>query len=232
MNGAHDVGGMHGFGALPPEQTEPFRQEWERLTFALMMTLTCHTQLWSDNENRYAVETMGNLEYLTASYFERWLHAIETLTVRRGLFTRRELTERAEQLASGRYRTPRPSPDPVLTEQIVSSVRQRSDGRQSSTIQPRFGTGDQVNTTRDSPEGHTRLPRYARGCPGTIVALRGIHIFPDTEAMGNGEHPQPLYTVRFEASDLWGNATRTRDAVMVDLWENHLHPANETSQAR
>ncbi|CAN5463932.1 nitrile hydratase subunit beta [soil metagenome] len=232
MNGAHDVGGMHGFGALPPEQPEPFRQDWERLTFALMITLTGHTQLWSDNENRHAVETMGNLDYLTASYFERWLHAIETLTVRRGLFTRSELIERAELLAAGQYSTPRPSTDSVLTEQILSSVRQRNDGRQSSTREPRFASGNYVITTRESPEGHTRLPRYARGCIGTIFAFRGIHTFPDTEAMGNGEHPQPLYTVRFEASDLWGTTTRTRDAVMVDLWEDHLHPANETSQTR
>ncbi len=232
MNGAHDVGGMHGFGPIPPEQAEPFRADWERLTFALMMTLTCHTQLWSDNENRHAIETMGNVEYLTASYFERWLHAIETLTVRRELFTQTQLIERTHQIVSGQYSTPQPPPNHDLTEQIAASIRQRSTPSppNPSAPHPIFAVGDPVITTRDAPAGHTRLPRYARGCHGTIMALRGIHVFPDSEAMGTGQQPQPLYTVRFESAELWGNAARGRDAVMVDLWQAHLHPANDTSE--
>jgi len=233
MNGAHDVGGMHGFGPLPPEGHEPFGEDWERLTFALMMTLTCHTQLWSDNENRYVIETMGNVEYLTASYFQRWLHAIETLGVSRGLFTRAQLMERAQEIAAGQYRTTHPPANPHLTEQIASSVRQRSTLSPPNTDvpQPLFAAADAVITSRVAPAGHTRLPRYARGCPGTVVAFRGFHVFPDSEAMGRGEQMQPLYTVRFEAADLWGDDARGRDAVMIDLWQDHLHPFTDTRKS-
>jgi nitrile hydratase beta subunit len=232
MNGIHDLGGMQGFGPILAEQPEPFREDWERVTFALMMTLTCHTQLWSDNENRHAVETMGNVDYLTTPYYEHWLHAIETLVVRKGLCSQRQLDDRLEQIAAGQGDSTSRPHDTLLTEQIVSSVRQRNDSRCPSARQPVFLSGDAVVTTRETPEGHTRLPRYARGCVGTVLAYRGAFVFPDSEAMGTGEKPQPLYTVRFEASDLWGSSARGRDAVMVDLWEDHLQPASGRTDTR
>ena len=37
-----------------------------------------------------------------------------------------------------------------------------------------------------------------------------------------GEKPQYLYTVRFEARELWGEAANRSDAVYVDLWEDYL----------
>ena len=71
-----------------------------------------------------------------------------------------------------------------------------------------------------NPIGHTRLPRYLRGHAGEVVAVHGAHVFPDSNAHGGGENPQWLYTVRFRASDLWGNASR--DTVHADLWEPYL----------
>jgi nitrile hydratase len=49
-------------------------------------------------------------------------------------------------------------------------------------------------------------------------------VFADENARGNrvGEH---LYSVRFEARELWGAAANGRGAVYIDLWEPHLEPA-------
>ena len=81
------------------------------------------------------------------------------------------------------------------------------------------------------PSGHTRLPRYVRGRSGLIEAVRGAHVFPDTHAAGLGEQPQWLYTVRFQASELWGSDT-TAAAVCVDCWEPYLESdAHGTSDA-
>ena len=76
-----------------------------------------------------------------------------------------------------------------------------------------------------NPPGHTRLPRYARGREGEIVALRGTHVFPDSNAHGRGEDPHPLYTVRFMARELWGPDAAPRDSVCLDLWEPYLERA-------
>ena len=57
-----------------------------------------------------------------------------------------------------------------------------------------------------NPTGHTRLPRYVRGRRGTIERDHGAHVFPDSNAHFQGENPQYLYTVRFAARELWGEA--------------------------
>jgi nitrile hydratase subunit beta len=89
---------------------------------------------------------------------------------------------------------------------------------------PRFAPGDPVRTREMHPHGHTRLPRYARGKPGVIHRCHGIHVFPDTNAHGRGEQPQPLYSVRFDARELWGEAAEPNQAVHIDLWESYLLP--------
>jgi nitrile hydratase len=81
--------------------------------------------------------------------------------------------------------------------------------------------GDKVRTRNLNPATHTRLPRYCRDKPGTIARVHGFHVFPDVHATGRGENPQWLYSVRFEAADLWGPHT-TASAVHVDLWEPYL----------
>jgi nitrile hydratase len=85
--------------------------------------------------------------------------------------------------------------------------------------------GDLVLTRQLHPRTHTRLPRYCRGKRGQIIKVHGAHVFPDTHAIGQGEQPHWLYTVRFEAAELWG-ADTTASAVCVDCWEPYLDFAN------
>jgi nitrile hydratase len=47
-------------------------------------------------------------------------------------------------------------------------------------------------------------------------------VFPDTNAQFLGEQPQHLYSVRFAARELWGDAAGFRDSVHLDLWESYL----------
>jgi nitrile hydratase len=55
--------------------------------------------------------------------------------------------------------------------------------------------------------------------------VNGPHVFPDTNAQGLGEQPQWLYTVVFEAAELWGAAGPASDRVSIDAWEPYLEPA-------
>jgi len=84
--------------------------------------------------------------------------------------------------------------------------------------------GDAVVTRNVHPHGHTRLPRYVRGKRGVIHRLHGIHVYPDTNAHGQGEQPQPLYSVRFEGRELWGESAEPNEQVHVDCWESYLLP--------
>ncbi len=75
------------------------------------------------------------------------------------------------------------------------------------------------------PDHHTRLPRYARGRIGVIEAVREAYVLPDTNAHGNGENPEWVYTVAFDARELWGRDADPAVAVSIDAWESYLEPA-------
>ena len=100
-----------------------------------------------------------------------------------------------------------------------------STQRQTGRTTPRFTPGDRVVARNLNPAGHTRLPRYVRGKQGVIVRVHGTFVYPDTNAHGGGEDPQPVYGVRFEARELWGSATPARESVYLDLWEDYLDRA-------
>ena len=64
MNGAQDLGGMHGFGPVIPEADEPaFHAEWERRVFALTLAMGA-TGSWTLDESRGARESMAPPRYL------------------------------------------------------------------------------------------------------------------------------------------------------------------------
>ncbi len=89
-----------------------------------------------------------------------------------------------------------------------------------------FGVGETVRARNFHPQSHTRLPRYARGKSGIVIADHGGFVFPDTNALMQGEEPKRLYgTIRFTARELWGANANARDTVALDLWEPYLERA-------
>ena len=100
-----------------------------------------------------------------------------------------------------------------------------STQRQAGRTTPRFKPGDRVVTRNMNPPGHTRIPRYVRGKRGIIERVHGVFVYPDTNAHGGGEQPQPVYSVRFDARELWGPTALARDTLYIDLWEDYLEPA-------
>ncbi len=99
MNGAHDMGGMDGFGPVDIEKDEPiFHAEWERRAMALTVAMGFQG-LWNIDKSRYARENRDPLGYLEDSYYERWLYGLEVLLEQNGLVTRDEIAARMESLA-------------------------------------------------------------------------------------------------------------------------------------
>ena len=84
MSRPHDIGGASGFGAIDiNEDGQPFHHEWEARVFAINRTLLARG-VYTLDEFRYAVERMAAQEYYAASYYERWLEAIEALLAAKG----------------------------------------------------------------------------------------------------------------------------------------------------
>ena len=223
MNGAHDLGGMHGFPDLGYERDEPvFHHEWERRCFALNFAADSLGR-WNPDMWRHAAERMGPHEYLVTSYYEHWLHAMEVLLVEHGLLTREELEARL----AGDFTpvAPAPGQPAALAAAEVEAALLHGEPAARDVERPaRFRPGDRVRTVNMHPEGHTRLPRYARAKRGTVRDERGVHLFPDRRAAGESHAAECLYNVEFSARELWGDDAPLRDTVRLDLWDSHLEP--------
>lgn len=219
MNGAHDLGGWHGFGPVRPEADEPvFHEPWESRVFALHNAMLS-TGAWNLDEVRFARESLPAGMALTVTYYETFLAAVERLAVAKGLVDEGEL---------GAGRALRP-PAPVARVLAAADVPAAVRGGHLPDRQPpgpaRFRVGDRVDTKLINPSTHTRLPRYVRGRTGVVVRVHGCHVFPDSRASGLGEDPQWLYGVQFAARDLWGDDADPTVRVAVDAYEPYLEPA-------
>lgn len=219
MNGVHDMGGMHGLGPVAPEADEPlFHAAWEKRALALTLAAGAW-RLWNIDQSRHARERIPGPEYLRSSYYEKWIAGLEALMVQTGLLTQAEL-EAGRPAPGAAKRTP-----PLKAAQVAATLARGGPANRDVPALPGFKPGARVRARNLHPTGHTRLPRYARGKVGVVERYHGVHVFPDANAHGLGEQPQPLYSVRFEARELWGESAATRSAVYVDLWEAHLEPA-------
>jgi nitrile hydratase len=119
-----------------------------------------------------------------------------------------------------------PAPVPrVLHAADVGAVLARGAPTERPPGRPaRFAVGQTVRMRAPAVPHHTRLPGYARGHVGRIEAVRGVHVFADTHAHGQGESPQWLYSVAFEGRELWGDAATPGASVAIDAWEPYLEP--------
>ena len=92
MDGAHDMGGVPWVGPVKPEPDEPpFHADWEAHVFAMNAALI-RRGCYNLDEFRDAIERMPPQEYLAASYYERWFHAITRLLVEKGVLTAQEVS--------------------------------------------------------------------------------------------------------------------------------------------
>jgi nitrile hydratase beta subunit len=220
MNGAQDLGGMMGFGPVIPEPGEPlFHAPWEKRALAVTIAAAGLGE-WNLDAMRHARETIPPPEYLTSSYYEIWLKGLEKMLLARGLVARDEL------LAGRSLRPARATARPPLTATAMAAglARGAPCGRPAAGA-ARFAVGDRVRTLTINPEGHTRLPRYARGKVGTVERVHGVFVFPDSNAHFRGEDPRWCYGIAFEGRELWGADADPSLTVAVDCWEPYLEAA-------
>jgi len=204
------MGGMDGFGPVlrGEEAYVPFHSAWEARVFALTNVVLARAGSNVD-EFRHAIERIAPARYLASSYYERWLHAAETLLGEREILSRAEIDARAGSASA--------MANPAAH---VNAVKPRAKNPRA-----RFRIGERVRARNINPAGHTRLPRYVRGKIGVIRSDRGVYTFPDTNAHHAGEARQHVYSIAFSAREIFGPAAHPRDRVVVDLWEDYLAPA-------
>jgi nitrile hydratase subunit beta len=183
------MGGMHGFGRVPIEVDEPlFHEPWEGRVWAMSSAIRATTI----DRFRFTIEQMPPAAYLSSSYYERWLWAIERLAAEQGLLT------------SPNWPPDSTPPSPSL-----------------AAWEGRFRPGDSVRVRNAVTDGHTRVPRYLRRHIGRVERVACVWPNPgDSAASGTYGQPELVYTVAFTGCDLFGpGADHT---VSADLSESDL----------
>jgi nitrile hydratase len=218
MNGAADMGGMHGFGPVQVEPNEPvFHADWERRIFALNNAAGA-SGAWTLDTFRQTRESIPPPEYLALSYYALWVVSLESLMIEYGLAT-------AEEIAAGRsFGSANPVAAKASAAEIARIIAHGTPYDRPPPRSARFKAGDRVRAKNMHPKTHTRLPRYVRGHVGVITRVDGCHVFPDSNAIGRGDDPHWLYTVRFDARELWGENADPTANVSIAAWEPYLEP--------
>ena len=217
MDGIHDLGGKEGYGPVPVTTGDaPFDHDWERRMWGLAREGLVHSMTidWF----RHGLELMVPGDYLTYSYFQKWATNYLMLFADDGIAT-------LDEIAAGHVADPAAPAAPKSTAEVIEQVRAAcTDFSTAADTPPRFAVGGMVRTLTQGTAPHTRLPGYARGRTGTVIAHHGAHLLPDAGAQGRhvGEH---LYTVSFAARELWGADAHAADTVTLELWESYLVPA-------
>lgn len=233
---ASDIGGRtEYFGPVVRESDEPvFHDPWEArvfgISFFLLPLLGRNTDIF-----RFAMERLPREVYLS-SYYGRWLGAFEDLLVQAGYLVPEEVDARitGRPTPTGRRRTSRarlvatsrvmrtllhPTLPPWLAGQLIPRLL----GTARPTVRRRrFAVGARVRVRETRAVPYTRQPGYVSGKPGVIVAHLGSTLFPDAHTVGRHALPQHLYTVAFQAADLWGAAAEPGTEVRVDLYESYV----------
>ncbi len=190
MDGVHDLGGLHGFGAVPIKVEEPlFAERWEGRVWAMVGTVGSRTTI---DRFRFTIEQMPPADYLASRYYERWLWAIERLAAEQGLLEGDNPAARVTQ--------PRP-PLPVGAGRFKAGERVRVGNAVTSdhTRVPRYlrrhiGTVERTACARPNPG--------------------------ESAATGTYGEPELVYTVVFAAADVFGpgaDHTITADLGESDL---------------
>ena len=207
---------MQGFGPVVAEADEPvFHAEWERRAFALTMAAGFLGE-WNIDMSRFARENRPPAEYLAMSYYQVWFAALETMLKQRGLVADDEID------AGHSLHAPKPVARTLSPSDVAQVLYRGAPTERETKSAAKFKAGDKVRAKTINPVTHTRLPRYVRGRAGTIEHVIGNHVFPDSNALGAGENPQWLYTVRFDGRELWGGDADPGVTVSVDAWEPYL----------
>lgn len=219
MNGVFDLGGTDGVGLVNPPAEEPvFRAEWEKAAFTMFVALF-RAGWFGLDEFRHGVENMDPAVYLKTPYYKHWIASFEYHGARTGNLDLAELDRRTQHYLEN---PDAPLPDHPANQELVDFVNAVSPGGAPAMRPidkgPQFKVGDVVRMSTDVPFGHSRIAGYLRGKVGSVISHHGSFIYPDSAGNGLGEDPQHVYTLQFDAEELWGekyaepNVTTTFDA--------------------
>ena len=244
----HNLAGIENLGEID-FQKRVFVVPWEERIFGIhvaMMALSNHLDkdsvpdysvssvptkfksFWSWGHLRQGAEGINPFDYFKFRYYEKWLGGISGFFMEEGYITEEELDAKTALFLEDGNLDNTPLPDkqePAIDAQIIKYLREGDSPQRDADAPPKFAVGDQIRVKSITPTDHTRLPSNLQGKIGTIdVAYDApyTYFFPTTDGLGK---PMPVYNVKFEATELWGETAEPNNVYYNDLFETYLEAA-------
>jgi len=235
----HYLGGLQGLDPVDFEK-RVFVEPWETRIFGIhvaMMALSQHLEEaqktptnfkdeWTWASLRKGAEAMNPFDYFKYRYYEKWLGGISGFFIQEGYITENELDEMIE-LYSKNMENPLPAAsNPEIDSQIIHYLRTGDSPYRDIDRVNHFALGQEVKVKNNLVIDHTRLPGYLREKTGIIDLIYdgNFTYFCSTGPDGLGE-PMPVYRVRFDPKEIWGELAESNIAVYADLFEAYLDNA-------
>ncbi len=96
MRGHHDIGGLP-LGDI--DRSEHDYAMWEKRVDAMMFMLM-DKGVFTGDETRYAIETLGADDYAKLAYYERWIVSMVRVLLQRGVITTEEFGRKMAEIAA------------------------------------------------------------------------------------------------------------------------------------
>lgn len=246
----HHLGGLENLGRIDYEP-RVFVEDWEKRIFGIhvaMMGLSDHlgeaapeypidevptafSSTWTWADLRKGAEAMHPFAYFQYRYYEKWLGGISGFFVSQGYVSEEELEAKAAEYLQDLSLPLPDGGDGRIDDQVIRYLRAGDSPRRGPAESPAFVVGDRVAVTDVPPTDHTRLPGNLRGRTGTVerVFEGNYGYFCSTGPDGIGE-PMPVYIVRFEPADIWGELAEPGAVLYGELYQAYLSPATEDQQ--
>jgi nitrile hydratase beta subunit len=237
----HNLGGLEGLGPVDFEK-RVFVEPWETRIFAIhvaMMALSQHLKeaipkypidqvptkfksTWTWADLRKGAEAMHPFDYFKYRYYEKWLGGISGFFVSQGYISQEELDAKTSAYLKGKGSIPE-SRNELIDNQIIEYLRTGDPGGREVAGAPKFSKNDTIRVKNIPPSDHTRLPGHLRGKTGVVAKVySGFYVyFCSTGPDGLGE-PMPVYLVRFDPKEIWGELAEEKSVVYADLYETYL----------
>lgn len=231
----HYLGGLEGIGPVEFEK-RVFVEEWEKRIFGIhvaMMGLSNHLSLsqtpstfnteWTWADLRKGAEGLNPFDYFKFRYYEKWLGGISGYFIANGYITEAELAEGTQAVLQGAAAALPSGGDPSIDARIEDYLVIGNSPKQNVPFIHRFAVGDTVAVRNVPAADHTRLPGFLRDKIGTVETVYdgAYAYFCSTGPDGVGP-AMPVYCVRFEPSDIWGQMAEPSFAIYADLFDVYL----------
>jgi nitrile hydratase subunit beta len=243
----HHLGGLENLGPIDYEP-RVFVEDWEQRIFGIhvaMMGLSAHlgdaqptypidevpttfSSVWTWADLRKGAEAMNPFAYFQYRYYEKWLGGISGFFVSQGYISEEELEAKATEYLQDPALPLPEGGDQRIDDQVIRYLCEGDSPRQGPAESPAFAVGDRVTVKDVPPTDHTRLPGNLRGRTGTVerVFEGNYGYFCSTGRDGIGE-PMPVYAVRFEPADIWGELAEPGAVLYGELYQAYLTPGME-----